>query len=277
MPEAAVSDVPAACREHVLAEAAEQLHRVERGGAWASIARLAVGERDGAVVESHEATVGDGDPEARGSEVREGRVTIGPGLRVDISREVPDLWVDVLQQSGWSAGFLEDGPGDGGESSDRDQAGGSGGKPGGAVQGESTARDDGVNMGRVLELSSPGMQDAGKARQVRTEKTLVCGEALEGSRRGVAQGVVGEALRRAEEGASGLRDGEGEEQVWPGEWSVQGAVYPLRGFLLLPRRTVAVAAGGMDAGLWAPAWAWREAMPRGSALARLDRTDDLAG
>jgi hypothetical protein len=35
-------------------------------------------------------------------------------------------------------------------------------------------------MGMVLELSSPGMQDAGKARQVRTDKTLVFGEAFEG-------------------------------------------------------------------------------------------------
>jgi len=56
----------------------------------------------------------------------------------------------------------------------------------------------------VLQLPAPGVQDPGEPRAVCPEKTLVCGEPCEGCSRGVEQGVIREALRRAETWAEGL-------------------------------------------------------------------------
>ena len=76
----------------------------------------------------------------------------------------PDLWVDVLQQSGLAHVFFEEGAVDGGEGFDGDKEVGSGGPPGRAVLRESTARDDVVDVGVVLELPAPGMQDTGETQ-----------------------------------------------------------------------------------------------------------------
>jgi len=97
--------------------------------------------------------------------------------------------------------FFEEGTVDRREGFDGDKEVGSGGEPSHAVLGESTARDDIVNVGVVLELPAPGMQDAGEPREVSADEPLVFGEVFEGSRRGVEQGLVGEALLRAEKGA----------------------------------------------------------------------------
>ena len=276
MPEADVSDFREAFRENVLEEPAEKLQGVERGGPWSSAARLAVGESDGAVCESHEAAVGDGDPEDRGGEVLEGRVAMRPRLRVDVPGEVPDVWGDVLQQSGLAHVFFEEGSVEGRESFHGDKAGGSGGSPGGAILRESTARDNGMDVGMVLELPAPGMQDAGETRKVSADEPLVFGEAFEGERRGGEQGVVGEAVMRADKGAEGLRDGKGDEAVWPWELFVEVVREPLLGFMLLALWAVAVATGMIDAVFCSAALALIEAMAIVSATAMADGVDDLA-
>ena len=58
-------------------------------------------------------------------------------------------------------------------------------------------------------------------RQVCPNETLVCGEPFQGERRGGEQGVVREALMRADKGPQGLRDGAGEEEVRPRKLFVQ--------------------------------------------------------
>ena len=121
------------------------------------------------------------------------------------------------------------------------------GQPGRAVLGEATARDDVVDVGVVLELPAPGVQDAGEPREVGPDEALVFGEPFEGRGRRVEQGLVREALMRADEGTQGLRDGEGEEEVRPGQLFVQVVLEPLLGFMLLTLGTVAVATGMMDA------------------------------
>jgi hypothetical protein len=69
----------------------------------------------------------------------------------------------------------------------------------------------------VLELSAPGMQDTGTPRELCPDTTVVCGEPCASLRRGGDQGVVREALRRADEGSERLRHGAGEEEVRPGQ------------------------------------------------------------
>ena len=79
----------------------------------------------------------------------------------------------------------------------------------------------GSGGGGVRKLSSPGMQDAGEPWEVCPDELCVFGKPFEGERRGVKQGLVGDALMRADEGTQGLRDGEGDEEVRPRELFVQ--------------------------------------------------------
>ena len=59
---------------------------------------------------------------------------------------------------------------------------GSGGQPSRAVLRESATRNDVVDVGVVLELPAPGMQDAGETREVRPDETLVLGKLFQGER-----------------------------------------------------------------------------------------------
>jgi hypothetical protein len=61
------------------------------------------------------------------------------------------------------------------------------------------------------------------------------------------QGLLGRALVGADEGAQGLRDGEGHQEVRPGELFLQVMLEPLLGFLLLALGTRAVATGMLAA------------------------------
>lgn len=73
----------------------------------------------------------------------------------------------------------------------------------------------------VRELPAPGVQAPGEPREGRPDDTLVGGQPLEGHGRRLQHRVGGEALRRAEEGPQGLRDGAGEEEVRSRELLVQ--------------------------------------------------------
>ena len=55
--------------------------------------------------------------------------------------------------------------------------------------------------GWYWSVPAPGVQDAGEPREIGPDEALVCGEPFEGARRGMEQGLVGEALMRADEGA----------------------------------------------------------------------------
>ena len=126
-----------------------------------------------------------------------------------------------------------------------------------------------MDVGVVLELSAPGMQDTGKTRESCPDEPLVFGEPFECLSRGGEQGVVREALVRADKRTQGLRDGEGEEEVRPRELCVQMVLEPLVSFMLLALGTVPVATGMIDAVLFPTALALIEAMAVMAALAIL--------
>ena len=81
---------------------------------------------------------------------------------------------------------------------------------------------------------------------------------------------------RADEGPQGLRDGEGEEEVWPWQLFVQVMCEPLLSFMLLTLGTVAVATGMIDTVLATTVGALIEAMAIRAALALLEGRDGLA-
>ena len=127
----------------------------------------------------------------------------------------------------------------------------------------------------VLELSPPGMEDAGKAGEVSAEEALLVSEPFEGLRRGFEHGLVGEALMRADKRAQGLRNGEGHEEVRSGKLFVKVVMQSLLGFVMLTLRAVAIATGMIDAVVFATAWALGEAVAVMPAAAVLDGADDL--
>ena len=125
-------------------------------------------------------------------------------------------------------------------------------------------------------MPAPGVQNPGEPRKVCADEALVCGQPLESRCRRLKQGLVREALMRAEEGSKRLRDGKGEEEMRPGELFVQVMLEPLLGCMLLTLGTVAVATGMMDAVLPPTALALREAVALVPTLALWDGIDDLS-
>jgi hypothetical protein len=194
MEKAAVADFHETVRENMLEEPAEKLHGVEGGGAEACTAGFTIGGGDATRLERDEAAIGESDPEDIGGEVLERCGPIWIGLAVAVPRNRPGLWVDVLQPSSLGHVCFEESAVDGGEGVDGDKEVGSGRQPTTSVLRQSTAGDNVVDVGVVLELSAPGMQDTGKTRESRTDKALILSEPFEGLRRGGEHGLVGEAL-----------------------------------------------------------------------------------
>jgi hypothetical protein len=127
MEQADMPDFHTAIGQDVLKEPAETLHDVEAGSTWACTAHGAVRERDGAVREADEALGGESDLEDRGDEGGEGGMAVVLGLTRHIPRDGPDLWSDVLQQSGLAHLFFAERTGDGAEGFDGDKEVRSGG------------------------------------------------------------------------------------------------------------------------------------------------------
>ena len=90
-----MTDFHEALGQDVLEAPAEKFHAVEMGDAWARAARFTVGEGNGAVLERHDAAVGDGALEDIGGEVWKGRGAVGVGLAVDVPVALPDERIDL--------------------------------------------------------------------------------------------------------------------------------------------------------------------------------------
>jgi hypothetical protein len=123
------------------------------------------------------------------------------GLTVDVPGDGPDLGGDGLPHASLAPLVFEQSAGDGCKGFHGDIEVGVRGEPRRAVRCEATAGDHGVDVRMVRELSPPGMPDASAPWEVCPAATLVCGQPCEGARRGVAHGLVGEALMGAAAGA----------------------------------------------------------------------------
>jgi len=80
----------------------------------------------------------------------------------------------------------------------------------------------------------------------------------------------------AEARSQGRRDGEGHQDVWPGQRFVAVVLKPLLGCMLLTLGAVPVAAGMLDTVVSPTGWARREARAVVAALTVWDSADDLA-
>jgi hypothetical protein len=121
MEQAEVANFHEAIGQDVLEEPAEKFHAVEVGRAEACTAHFPGGEGDRAVRKADEAVVGDGNLEDIGGQGSAGGVAVVIGLAMDIPRDGPDLWIDLLQQAGLAHVVFAERAGDGGERFDRDK------------------------------------------------------------------------------------------------------------------------------------------------------------
>ncbi len=106
----------------------------------------------------------------------------------------PDLRVDVFEQLRLLHLLFEDGLVDRRQGLHVDKEVSSRGEPLRAVFGEATPWGDVMDVRVVLELSAPGMEDAGKAGQVGADEALILSEAFDGRCRRLEHGRVGDAL-----------------------------------------------------------------------------------
>ena len=177
--QAVVPDLLESGREGMLEEGAKEIENLEAGGAVSVAAMNAILEVDAAIFDAEDAFVGNGDFEDVGSKIPQGGLPVAHGLTVDDPVEIPYLGIDGLEELSVLHGVAEFGLVDFGESLNGEIEVGSRGKPLGAIGGESTADDEIMDMGMVLEFSSPGVQDAGESRQLRADEARVAGKGVE--------------------------------------------------------------------------------------------------
>jgi len=232
--------------QDVLEETSDELQDVEGGDAVEVGSVLPILEGDGTVFDLDDAAIGNGDLEDIGREVLEGSVAFPDGLGVDIPVEGPDLRVDSIEESSSFHGVTELGSVDGGEGLDGDIKVLGGRKPAGAVVAQAAARDDVVDVGVVLELTAPGLQDTEEAREIGADETRVLGQPFQGLGGGFEQGMVGGFWVGADEDPELFGHGKGDQEIVCGKASGHLLYEPLLGFVVLAVGTVAIAAGPID-------------------------------
>ena len=92
----------------MLKEPADTRASVKLGGALSSAAGLTLRQGDGAVRERADTAVGDGDSQDLRGKVGEGGGPIWSGLAVDIPGDIPDLWIDAVEEAGALPLLFED-------------------------------------------------------------------------------------------------------------------------------------------------------------------------
>ena len=82
----------------MLEKAANKLDNIESQDSGASAVRLAIANQDGAVLDTEDARVGDGDFEDVGGQVFESGLSTTHRLGVDVPVDLPDLGWDFVEE-----------------------------------------------------------------------------------------------------------------------------------------------------------------------------------
>ena len=133
-----------------------------------------------------------------------------------------------------------------------------------------------MNVGVILELPTPGVQDTGKTGQSCADEALILGEQFQGVGRGFEHGLVTNLWMGADDRAKGLRDGEGDQEVRTRELLIELFVQPRLGFMVLTLGTMSIATGVRDAVAMSTAVALIEAVSVCSRTTLADGRDDFA-
>ena len=134
---------------------------------------FAIADEDGTVLDFQDSRVGDGDFEDVRGEVFEACFTGTDGLGVDVPVGLPDFMGDLIEETGFFHFIAKLGFEDLGESSDGEIEIDPGGVPEAVRGGEGAAGDDVMDMGVILEGSSPGVKDAEESREISADVMFI--------------------------------------------------------------------------------------------------------
>ena len=106
--------------------------------------------------------------------------------------------------------------------------------------GEGATGDDVMEMGVILQGSSPGVKDAEETREISADVMLIRSKFLHSFGGGLEQGRVRYPLVLTNEAAQILRDGKGEEEVMTGELPFHLLFEPLPALMVLTGGAMAI-------------------------------------
>jgi len=172
--------------------------------------RFVIANEDGAVLDFGDSRIGDSHSKDVGGKVLQTCLAGTYGLGIDIPVELPDIRRDLIEEAGFSHSIAELGFEDLGESPDGEIKVDSGGMPEAIGGGESAAGYDVMDMGVILQGTTPGVQDAEEPREICADELFIRDKFLHRFGGGLEQGRVGCPLVVANEAAQTLRDGKGE-------------------------------------------------------------------
>ena len=150
----------------MLKEAAQELHGIELHGALSVALLFPVPEEDLAVSHLNDSVVGYGHPEDVGRQVFDARLAVAHRLGVNVPGLEPNLLGDCIAKPRLLHPLAKLGAEYGGEGLDRQEEVLAAAPPAAVCRGDRSAGDHVMDVGMVLELPAPGVQDAEEARQV---------------------------------------------------------------------------------------------------------------
>ena len=231
----------------MLQEAADELHDFEGKDSRAFAVRFAIANEDGAVLDFDDTRVGDGDFEDVGGKVFEASFAGGYRLAVDVPVDVPDFRGDLIEQSGLFHLIAELGSEDFRERFDGEKEVDSGGMPAShRMNGQRATGNDVMDMGMVLQGSSPGVEDTEEAWEIGTDVILIEGEFFDGVRGSLEQSGVSHALVLSHEGTQLFWDRKRNEEMVAWELALDLFLEPLLSLMVLAGGAVAIAAGAKE-------------------------------
>ena len=160
----------------MLEEAPDELDDVEGNLAGAIAAFLTIGESNGSIFDNHDSGIGDGYPEDIGSEVFKGCFAASYGLTVNVPGDLPACRIDFVEQPLSCHLGPEFCLEDLGQGFDGQIEGVACRQPLFSVGGQSSSRDDEVQMGMILHLSSPGVEHGDKTWQFGADEARIFGQ-----------------------------------------------------------------------------------------------------
>jgi hypothetical protein len=148
--------------------------------------------------------------------------------------------------------------------------------PGAIGRTQSATANDVMNMGMVLQGSSPSVEHSEEAWEIGTEVLWIEGEFFDRLRGRLEQSGVTGVLVLAHERTQLFWDGKRDEEVVTGQLALDLFSQPLLGLIVLAGGAVAIAAGAKELARLSAALALVERHPAGLGATRRDGIDDFA-
>jgi hypothetical protein len=168
------------------------------------------------------------------------------GLGIDVPVDLPDFRGDLIEETDLLHFIAELGFEDDGESSDGEIEIDPGGVPEAIGGGEGAAGDDVMDMGMILQGTSPGVEDSEEPREITADVLLIRSKFLHSFGGSFEQGRVRRPLVLTNESAQILWDGKSEQEMMTGELSFDLFLQPLAGLMVLTSRAMAISTGAID-------------------------------